>query len=88
MRNTTKFGLMVVFATLLVFSLSFAFAENAKTPATKNTTNVTKNTTNVTKNMTNVTKNMTMPENMTNVTKNTTNVTGPFEKVKGAAVRR
>jgi len=47
MKNSTKIGIIVCFATLLVFSLSVAFAGNEKINATKslNMTNATKNMT-------------------------------------------
>jgi hypothetical protein len=73
MKNTTIFGILMVLATLLVFSLSIAFAGNENATAAKN------NTTNVTKNVINATwPNMTW----TNMTTNMTNVTSPFERAK------
>lgn len=88
MKNTTKFGMIVVFATMLVFSLSIAFAGNENATAAKNnTTNVTKNMTNVTTNMTNVTtpfaeaKGMLRPVPMFAIN-NTTNKTYPTNETK------
>jgi len=66
-----------VLATLIVFSLSIAFAANENATATKNMTNMTNNTTNVTKNMTPTTN---ITNNAANVTNNMIN---PFAKVKG-----
>ena len=73
MNNTTIFGILMVLAILLVFSLSIAFAENENATAAKN------NTTDITNNVINATwPNMTW----TNMTTNMTNVTSPFESAK------